>query len=92
MAIPKFNLFHHGVEKVADHVMAAIKGDPGVFGVYCDSGGDVKVLAVPKSGRSTLPDSDLVARYTRAARIEHIEDDLIAQLRILNSRKQIKAG
>ena len=90
MALSKFNLYRHGVLAVADHVIAAIRGESVVFGVYCNSCGDVKVLIVPKSGRSTLPDSDLVARYTWAAPIEHIEDDLYAQMRILHSRKRGK--
>jgi len=86
---PKVNIRRDGVEEVADAVKLALLAHKTPFDVYLDGDGFLRMDNVNLSKRvNPLPAEWLVGRFTRAVKVDDLEDALVAHLNEIRQRKQ----
>ena len=76
---PRMNLWRDGFEEVAEIVSRKLKTNVTPMAVHVDPEGGV--YTSPERKLKHAPMLELVGTYNEEARIEHIEDDLLAWLR-----------
>lgn len=86
----RFNLLTDGVEEVADYVKRGMERG-GLFMVLATDSGAVRMVNLHHSRTEPRSAAEIVGTYTRAVRIEQIEDDLLARVREIHANRKAAA-
>lgn len=86
---PRLNILKVDIEDAAEHIKLKLLGSKSRLQVGVDLVGDL-LLAWP--GHKDIPSEWLVGTYTRAAKVDDIESDLVERLRELRSSRAKSAA
>lgn len=79
----RFNLTFDDFEDVAEYVSARVRDTGAPHAVYVPDSGQVYCLRADRLSRVEAPVAWLVGVYDTQARVEHLENDLLARQREL---------
>ena len=88
MSVTKLNIFADGFNTVTDHIIRAMRGEPGKFDVFIGPDGATRIFQQIPNRKQMRPEDEKIGTYTKSSRPESILEDIIFRHReIIAQRK-----
>lgn len=84
--VVKLNILRSEIEKVAESIKLKLISRGGTWRVYVLPDGDVVLERIDQPAKLEKPDHWLIGTYTKAVKVEELEDDLTARYHELRRR------